>query len=105
MKATGIVRRIDGLSRVVIPKELRRTMRIREGGSAVDNIDTVGAIHTGGGTDRGEAESLLIAANISIYSSLTLSADLHTIEVILEMGVLLCRISDLYLICETIPRF
>ena len=31
MKATGIVRRIDDLGRVVIPKETRRTMRIREG--------------------------------------------------------------------------
>lgn len=31
MKATGIVRRIDDLGRVVIPKEIRRTMRVREG--------------------------------------------------------------------------
>lgn len=31
MKAAGIVRRIDDLGRVVIPKEIRRTMRIREG--------------------------------------------------------------------------
>ena len=31
MKATGIVRRIDDLGRVVIPKELRRRMHIREG--------------------------------------------------------------------------
>ena len=31
MKATGIVRKIDDLGRVVIPKEIRRTMRIREG--------------------------------------------------------------------------
>ncbi len=31
MKATGIVRRIDDLGRVVIPKEIRRVMRIREG--------------------------------------------------------------------------
>lgn len=31
MKATGIVRRIDDLGGVVIPKEIRRTMRIREG--------------------------------------------------------------------------
>lgn len=31
MKVTGIVRRIDDLGRVVIPKEIRRTMRIREG--------------------------------------------------------------------------
>ena len=31
MKATGIVRRIDDLGRVVIPKEIRRTQKIREG--------------------------------------------------------------------------
>ena len=31
MRATGIVRRIDDLGRVVIPKEIRRTLRIREG--------------------------------------------------------------------------
>ena len=31
MKATGIVRRFDDLGRVVIPKEIRRTMRIKEG--------------------------------------------------------------------------
>ncbi len=31
MKATGIVRRIDDLGRVVIPKEIRRILRIREG--------------------------------------------------------------------------
>ena len=31
MKATGIVRRIDDLGRVVIPKEIRRTLNIREG--------------------------------------------------------------------------
>ena len=38
MKATGIVRRIDDLGRVVIPKEIRRTMRIREG----DPLQTTG---------------------------------------------------------------
>ena len=31
MKATGIVRRVDDLERIVIPKENRRTLRIREG--------------------------------------------------------------------------
>ena len=31
MKATGIVRRVDELGRIVIPKEIRRTLRIREG--------------------------------------------------------------------------
>ena len=42
MKATGIVRRIDDLGRVVIPKEIRRTMRIREGEPLAEQIDTVG---------------------------------------------------------------
>ena len=31
MKATGIVRRIDDLGRIVIPKEIRRTLKVREG--------------------------------------------------------------------------
>ena len=31
MKATGIIRRVDDLGRIVIPKEIRRTLRIREG--------------------------------------------------------------------------
>ena len=31
MRATGIVRRIDDLGRIVVPKEIRRTLRIREG--------------------------------------------------------------------------
>ena len=31
MKATGIIRRIDDLGRVVVPKEIRRTLKIREG--------------------------------------------------------------------------
>lgn len=39
MKATGIVRRIDGLGRVVIPKEIRRTLRIRMG-APTEFIDT-----------------------------------------------------------------
>jgi len=38
MKATGIVRRIDDLGRVVIPKEIRRTMRIREGDPLVTTV-------------------------------------------------------------------
>lgn len=42
MKATGIVRRIDDLGRVVIPKEIRRTMRIREGDPLEIYIDRDG---------------------------------------------------------------
>lgn len=40
MKATGIVRRIDDLGRVVIPKEIRRTMGIIEGDPLEISIDT-----------------------------------------------------------------
>ena len=39
MKATGIVRRIDDLGRVVIPKEIRRTMRIREGDPSLITLE------------------------------------------------------------------
>ena len=38
MKATGIVRRIDDLGRVVIPKEIRRTLRIREGDPSYNSL-------------------------------------------------------------------
>ena len=34
MKATGVVRKIDDLGRIVIPKEIRRTLRVRERGAA-----------------------------------------------------------------------
>ena len=47
MKATGIVRRVDDLGRIVIPKEIRRFMRIREGDPLeifTDNIDGVSTV-------------------------------------------------------------
>ncbi len=44
MKATGIVRRIDDLGRVVIPKEIRRTLRIREGDPLEIYTDTDGGV-------------------------------------------------------------
>ena len=68
MKATVIVRRIDDLGRVVIPKEIRRTMRIRKGGpspqrhwnleairhfhAAFRRKDGLRAVHNGGYTDH-----------------------------------------------------
>ncbi len=44
MKATGIVRRIDDLGRVVVPKEIRRTLRIREGEPLEIYVDKEGEI-------------------------------------------------------------
>lgn len=44
MKATGIVRRIDDLGRIVIPKEVRRRMRVREGDPMEIYVDAQGGI-------------------------------------------------------------
>lgn len=44
MKATGVVRRIDDLGRIVIPKEIRRSLRIREGDSLEIYTDGTGSI-------------------------------------------------------------
>ena len=38
MKATGIVRRVDDLGRIVIPQEIRRTLRIREGDPSLKTL-------------------------------------------------------------------
>ena len=39
MKSTGVVRRVDDLGRIVIPKEIRRTLRIRDGESLEIFVD------------------------------------------------------------------
>lgn len=44
MKATGIIRRVDDLGRVVIPKEIRRTLKIREGEPLEIFTDTVNGV-------------------------------------------------------------
>ena len=44
MKATGIIRRMDDLGRVVIPKEIRRTLRLREGDPLELYVDNQGGI-------------------------------------------------------------
>ena len=50
MKATGIVRRVDDLGRIVIPKEIRRTLKIREGEPLLTTLTPIdrfcGAIHS-----------------------------------------------------------
>lgn len=50
MKATGIVRRVDDLGRIVIPKEIRRTLRIRDGDPSLTTLTPIAkfcwAIHS-----------------------------------------------------------
>ena len=41
MKATGIVRRVDDLWRIVIPKEIRRTLKIREGDPSLTTLTPI----------------------------------------------------------------
>ena len=41
MKATGVVRRIDDLGRVVIPKEIRKTLRIKEGEPLLPSLEVL----------------------------------------------------------------
>lgn len=53
MKATGIVRRIDDLGRVVVPKEIRRTLRIREGDPLLTSLTEFGK-----GDKQGVCENL-----------------------------------------------
>lgn len=62
MKATGIVRRIDDLGRVVIPKEIRRTMKIREGEPMEIFTDVGGSVIFRKYSPAGEQSTL--AANL-----------------------------------------
>lgn len=58
MKATGIVRRIDDLGRIVVPKEIRRTLRIREGDALEIFTDREGEIILKKYSPLGEREIL-----------------------------------------------
>ncbi len=90
MKATGIVRRIDDLGRVVIPKEIRRTMRIREG----DPLE----IYT-------DHEGEVIFKKYSPIGELTEFASQYTetLHKTCELSVVICD-RDAVIACAGVPR-
>lgn len=67
MKATGIVRRIDDLGRVVIPKEIRRTLRIREGDPLEIYTDREGEIILKKYSPVGELSDFAVQYAESLY--------------------------------------
>ena len=70
MRATGIVRRIDELGRVVIPKEIRRTLRIREGDPLVIYTDRDGEVILKKYSPIGEMSSFAKDYTESLFRSL-----------------------------------
>lgn len=64
MKATGIIRRIDDLGRIVIPKEIRRTMRIREGDPFEIFLDGQGGVVFRKYSQLGINDDVLRTANL-----------------------------------------
>ena len=90
MKATGIVRRIDDLGRVVIPKEIRRTMRIREG----DPLEIY--------TDR---EGEVIFKKYSPIGELSLFAAQYaeTLHRVGDLSIVICD-RDAVIACAGVPR-
>ena len=73
MKATGIVRRIDDLGRVVIPKEIRRTMRIREGDPLEIYTDREGEVIFKKYSPIGELASFAAEYAETLYKTCSLS--------------------------------
>lgn len=70
MKATGIVRRIDDLGRVVIPKEIRRTLRIREGDPLEIFVDREGEVILKKYSPIGELDDFAKEYADSLYESI-----------------------------------
>ena len=90
MKATGIVRRIDDLGRVVIPKEIRRTMRIREGDPLEIYTDREGEVIFKKYSPIGELASFASQYAETLYKTCSLS-------------VVICD-RDAVIACAGIPR-
>ena len=74
MKATGIVRRIDELGRVVIPKEIRRTLRIREGDPLEIFTDHDGGIILKKYSPIGELSEYAAAFSSALYNGFQVNA-------------------------------
>ena len=90
MKATGIVRRIDDLGRVVIPKEIRRTMRIREGDPLEIYTDREGEVIFKKYSPIGE-----LAAFASQYA--------ETLHKTCSLSVVICD-RDAVIACSGVPK-
>ncbi len=90
MKATGIVRRIDDLGRVVIPKEIRRTMRIREGDPLEIYTDREGEVIFKKYSPIGELNSF--AAQYA-----------ETLHKTCDMAVIICD-RDVIIACAGLPK-
>ena len=90
MKATGIVRRIDDLGRVVIPKEIRRTMRIREGDPLEIYTDREGEVIFKKYSPIGE-----LAGFAAQYA--------ETLHKICSMAVVICD-RDAVIACSGVPK-
>ena len=90
MKATGIVRRIDDLGRVVIPKEIRRTMRIREGDPLEIYTDREGEVIFKKYSPIGELASFAAQYAETLYKTCSLS-------------VVICD-RDAVIACAGVPR-
>ncbi|MEA4919888.1 MAG: stage V sporulation T C-terminal domain-containing protein [Clostridiaceae bacterium] len=70
MKATGVVRRVDDLGRIVIPKEIRRTMHIREGEPMEIFIDSSGSVIFKKYSPMGELSDIATQLAESLYKEI-----------------------------------
>ncbi|MBQ4061585.1 MAG: stage V sporulation protein T [Christensenellaceae bacterium] len=86
MKATGIVRRIDDLGRVVIPKEIRRTMRIREGDALEIFTDHDGEIILKKYSPIGELSDFAGECAESLYAALGYTACVCDKDTVIAAG-------------------
>ena len=85
MKATGIVRRIDDLGRVVIPKEIRRTMRIREGDPSLTGVP---------GMQITQLKIRDIAERIDTFYRILLCVT-ESVQIMVTQGDVVCEASEI----------